>query len=184
MDTRSRILRFLRDFINENGFPPTVREIAEHLGFKSTKAVKVHLDVMVKEGIIRKMPGRARCIEVVENGLPILGSVPAGQPVLRYENVEDWFDPSIWKDCFLLRVEGDSMIGAGIMDGDFVVVSPKPPAEEGMIVVARVEGEVTVKRLVKKEGEYILKPENPEYPVIKGPFEVVGRVVGVLRRLT
>ncbi len=184
MDTRSKILRFLREFIAENGFPPTIREIASHLGFRSTKAVKVHLDIMAGEGLIRKVPGRARGIKPVERGLPVLGSVPAGQPVLRYENVEDWFDPFIWKDCFLLRVEGDSMIGAGIMDGDLVVVSPDTAPEPGEIVVARVEGEVTVKRLIKKEGKYLLKPENPDYQIIEGPFELVGRVVGVLRRFS
>ena len=182
MHTREKILRLLREYIAEKGYPPSIRELAKSLGFKSTKAVKVHLDRLSEMGLIRKMPHKARGIELVEKGFPIIGRVPAGNPVLMYENVEGYLDLSQWNNCYLLKVEGDSMIGAYIRDGDMVAVTPTKIADDGDIIVARVNDEVTVKRIKKMGNKYILKPENERYEIIEKPFEIVGKVIGLIRK--
>ncbi len=180
METRKKIVDFIRGFVGKNGFPPSIREIQTFLGFKSTKAVKVHLDEMEKMGWIKREKGKARGIHI-DTGIPVLGRVPAGKPVVRYEYVEEYFNGKEWDGCFLLKVEGDSMNGAHIIEGDMVVVSQSQPVS-GDVVVAMVDGEMTIKRLVKRQEKYILKPENPDYSEIEGPFEVVGKVIGVIRK--
>ena len=180
METKERMMNFIRTFIRENGFPPTIREIQKYLGFKSTKGIKVHLDDMERMGWLKKTRGKARGIQI-GSGIPVLGSVPAGKPVIRYEYVEEYFDGKEWDGCFLLKVEGDSMRGAHIIEGDMVVVSRSHP-ETGDIVVAMLDEEVTIKRLIRRQGRYILKPENPDYSEIGGPFEIIGKVVGVIRK--
>lgn len=182
MDTRRRIYEFIKGFYEKNRIPPTIREIAKSLGFSSTKAVKVHIDNLVKEGLIKKEKGKARGIYPVLVGLPVIGRVPAGKPLLSYENIEGYIDISSFEGCFLLKVTGDSMINAHIQDGDYVIVKPQDKAWHGDIVVARLNDEFTVKRLKLKNGKYVLSPENDKYKDIEGDFEIIGKVKGVIRK--
>jgi repressor LexA len=181
VDTRDKIVKFLKGFIEEKGFAPSVREIAGYLGFKSTKAVKFHLDELAQKGIIKKKRGIARGISLREEGIPILGRITAGKPTLEFEGIDGHFSIDKWKNNFLLRVKGDSMIGAGIHEGDLVVIDRTREPLKGNIVVALIEDETTVKKLDKKNGNWILKPENPDYPIIDKDFEVIGVVIGVIR---
>ncbi len=181
METRDKIVKFLKEFIEEKGFAPSVREIAKYLGFKSTKAVKVHLDKLSQKGIIKKGKGVARGISLQREGIPILGRITAGKPTLEFEGIDGHFSIDKWKNNFLLRVKGDSMIGAGIHEGDLVVIDRTREPLKGNIVVALIEDETTVKKLDKKNGNWILKPENPDYPIIDKDFEVIGVVIGVIR---
>jgi repressor LexA len=181
METKDRIVEFLKDFTSKKGFAPSVREIARHLGFKSTKAVKVHLDELAKKGIIEKKNGVARGISLRDKGIPILGRIAAGKPTLEFEGIDGFFSLNRWRNNFLLRVKGDSMLGAGIHEGDLVVIDRKREPIKGNIVVALVEDETTVKKLDKKNENWILKPENPDYSIIDKNFEVIGVVIGVIR---
>lgn len=181
METRTKIVEFLKSFTEEKGFAPSVREIAGYLGFKSTKAVKVHLDELARKGIIKKKKGVARGISMRETGIPILGRITAGKPTLEFEGIDGHFSIDKWKNNFLLRVKGDSMIGAGIYEGDLVVIDRTREPLKGNIVVALIEDETTVKKLDKKNDNWILKPENPDYPIIDKNFEVIGVVIGVIR---
>jgi repressor LexA len=181
MDTKNKIVNFLKDFSREKGFAPSVREIAEHLGFKSTKAVKVHLDELAQKGVIKKKKGVARGISLLGKGIPMIGRVTAGKPTLEFEGIDGYFSIDRWKNNFLLRVKGDSMIDAGIHEDDFVVIDRAKEPVKGNIVVALVEDETTVKKLEKKNGNWVLKPENPDYEVINKDFEVIGVVIGVIR---
>lgn len=181
MDTKDKIVEFLKDFIEKRGFAPSVREIAAHLGFKSTKAVKIHLDELARRGIIKKKDGIARGISLQGIGIPIIGRIAAGKPTLEFEGIDGYFSLDKWKNNFLLRVKGDSMTGAGIYEGDLVVIDSSREPIKGNIVVALVEDETTVKRLDRKDKNWILKPENPDYPIIDKNFEVVGVVIGVIR---
>lgn len=182
METRRRVYGFIKDFYEKNKIPPTIREVVKSLGFSSTKAVKVHIDNLVKEGLIKKEKGKARGIYPVFTGLPIIGRVPAGKPLLRYENIEGYLDNSTFEGCFLLKVEGDSMINAHIQDGDYLIVKPQEKAEDGDIVVARFCDEFTCKSLKIKNGRYVLSPENEKYSDIEGDFEIIGKVRGVIRK--
>lgn len=178
---KMKIFEFIQDFAAERGYPPSIRDIAKGLGYQSTKAIKIHLDDLAREGVIKRQPGRARAIQVEPWGIPIVGRVPAGTPNLAVQDVEEVFTASRWRRSFMLRVKGDSMINAGIMEGDLVVVDPRQQGKPGDVVVARLYDEATVKRLIMHEDAYALKPENPAYEIIKDPFEVVGKVVGVIR---
>jgi len=181
--TKDEILKVIQEFVNDFGYPPTIREIAKMVGLKSTKAVKVHLDNLARAGLIKKIPTKARGIRIEPVRLPIVGRVAAGLPELSFEEIEGYFTPQDWQGCFLLKVRGDSMINAHIYDGDMVVVRPAPEASDGDIVVANIEGETTVKKLKKLNGSFVLKPENESYPLLTKPFEVVGKVIGVIRRI-
>lgn len=181
METKEKILKFLKTFIDKNGFAPSVREIADHLGFKSTKSVKVHLDELADMGKIEKKNGVARGISPVEKGMPIIGRVVAGEPTLQFEGVEGHFSFDRWKDKFLLRIRGDSMVDANIEEGDLAVIDKDKEPRKGNIVVALLEDETTVKRLDRKNGRWVLKPENPSYPTIEKNFQVIGVVVGIIR---
>jgi repressor LexA len=183
MDTKKKIIRVIRDFIEDHGYSPSIREIAKKLRFKSTKAVKVHLDALAKQGLINRIPGQARSISIQTRSMPIVGRVTAGLPELAFEDIEAYFDQTKWRGCFLLRVSGDSMIDAHIYDGDMVVVKPTMQAMINDIVVANFEGETTVKRLKKIDNTFILQPENRSYPVLKGPFEIIGKVISIIRQL-
>jgi len=178
---KMKIYEFVREFVAERGYPPSIREIAKGLGYSSTKAIKVHLDDLAAQGIIKRKPGYARAIQVEPWGIPVLGRVPAGVPNLAVEDVEEIFSASRWRRSFMLRVKGDSMVNAGILEGDMVVVDPTQQSQPGDIVVARLHDEATVKRLVRHDDAYALKPENPAYDLITDRFEVVGKVVGVIR---
>jgi len=185
---RRRVLEFIGAWIEKEGYPPSIREICKGVGLASTKAVKYHLDALVADGRLRRNARHARAIEPTTriNGLPLVGRIAAGQPILAVENIEDRVSMSQFQGCFMLRVKGDSMTGAGILDGDQVIVHPQTTARDGDIVAAMVDNEATVKRFQRAAGRVILRPENPQHaPISVGPasrdFRVLGRVVGLLR---
>lgn len=185
-DKAQRILDFVNQFVQENGFAPSVREIGAAVGLRSTASVSYHLHQLQEKGLLLAPggKGRKRSIATVQRPgqIPVVGVVTAGVPILTVENREGTMawegDPS----CFALRVRGDSMINAGILDGDKVVVRPQSTADDGQIVVARIGEEATVKRLSRKNGQVWLLPENPAYDPIDGSeAELVGLVKAVVR---
>lgn len=181
MKRREQIFRVIQDFVEDHGYPPSIREIAKKVRLKSTKGIKVHLDNLAKQGLIDKVSGQARSIRIKPRSLPIVGRVAAGLPELAFEDIEGYFSPSQWRDCFLLKVNGDSMIDAHIYEGDLVVIKPSKEALNNDIIVANLDGETTVKRLKKIGSSFVLKPENKSYPIIKGKFEIIGKVICVIR---
>jgi repressor LexA len=199
--TQERVFSFLKDYLGEKGFPPTLREIASHFGLKGPKAPQKTLTILERKGYIRKIPGGSRAIEILGLppihlsqilSIPIIGRVQAGEPILPIENIEGYInlDRNLVSssDVFLLRVQGDSMIDAHIQDGDFALVKPQPTAENGEIVVALIEDEATIKRIFQKRDLIRLEPANPRMePIIvkKGGKKVtiVGKVVGIFRKI-
>jgi repressor LexA len=196
-EKQENILRFIAGFTRLNGVQPSYREIAA--GCRITVGTVQHyVRVLAKKGVLEPPSSRARGLKLASSplcgltgvgtrGYAILGRVPAGKPNLIHDEVEDtlWMDERLCRsrDAYLLRVTGDSMIGTGIFHGDLAVVRPQKAADPGDIVVARTpDGEGTVKTLKKKGDRYFLQPENPRYVPIHDEFEVVGKVVGVLRR--
>ncbi len=182
-DKREKILEFLREFTASNGYAPSIREIMQAVGLNSTASVHYHLKGLHESGDISIDGGKNRAISLQQpKGVPLIGVVTAGQPILAIENIEGyvpWDDDS---DCFALRVRGDSMIEAGIFDGDKVIVRQQQTAEHGQIVVALLGEEATVKRLHRKDGEIWLMPENPAYQPINGEnVQILGRVRAVIR---
>lgn len=180
------ILDFVNQFSKENGYAPSVREIGAAVGLTSTASVSYHLHQLQAKGLLQSSAtkGTKRAISTSQRPghIPVIGVVTAGQPILAFENMEGTMAWEGDPDCFALRVRGDSMIGAGILSGDKVVVRPQPTAEDGQIVVARLEDEATVKRLSRKNGEIWLMPENPNYAPIDGKnAELVGIVKAVVR---
>lgn len=179
------IMEYVNDFIQENGYSPSVREIGSAVGLRSTASVSYHLQALQEKGLLQAPAGKGRkraLVTGVRPGqIPVVGVVTAGMPILAVENQEGtmpWAEPG----CFALRVRGDSMIGAGILDGDKVVVRPQPTADNGQIVVARIEDEATVKRLLRRNGQVWLMPENDCYQPIDGRnAEIIGIVKGVVR---
>jgi len=198
---QKEVFEFLKDFLQERGFPPTLREIASHFGLRGPKAPQKTLSILERKGYIRKVPGGSRAIEILSYprfslthilSVPIVGRVRAGEPILAVENIEGYLnlDRSLVSsgNVFLLRVQGDSMIDAHIQDGDFALVKPQPNAENGEIVVALIEDEATIKRIFKKRDLIRLEPANPKIePIIvkKGEKKIiiVGKVVGIFRKL-
>jgi repressor LexA len=191
------IFDFVRRYGEEHGYPPTVRDIGKAIGLTSSSTVHAHLANLEKLGVLRRDPTKPRAIEVlvdkakaavVPSGLPVVGQVAAGQPVLAEENIEEYVPvPPIAggdEGEFVLRVKGDSMVGAGIFEGDYVVVRPQETATDGEIVVALVEDEATVKRFFKEEDHVRLQPENDMLdPILSRDVQLLGRVVGVCRRV-
>ena len=180
------ILTFVNEFVQENGFAPSVREIGAAVGLRSTASVSYHLNQLQEKGLLQSpgAKGRKRAIVTARRPgqIPVVGVVTAGLPILAVENQEGTIcwegDPS----CFALRVRGDSMINAAILDGDLVVVRPQPNADDGQIVVARIGDEATVKRLSRKKGQIWLLPENEAYDPIDGSeAEIIGLVKAVIR---
>ena len=180
------ILEFVNQFIQENGYAPSVREIGAAVGLSSTASVSYHLQQLQAQGLLRTCGGKGSKRSVVTSlrpgQIPVVGVVTAGVPILATENREGTLawdgDPS----CFALRVRGDSMIGAGILSGDKVVVRPQPTANDGQIVVARIGDEATVKRLSLRGGQVWLLAENPNYLPIDGTeAEIIGIVKAVVR---
>ena len=180
-----KILQFVQQFTIENGYSPSVREIGAAVGLRSTASVSYHLQALQDKGMLQS-PGakgrkRALVTGVRPGQIPVVGVVTAGIPILAVENQEGsmpWHESG----CFALRVRGDSMINAGILDGDKVVVRPQSTANDGQIVVARIEDEATVKRLSRRNGEIWLLPENENYDPIDGTYaEIIGIVRGVVR---
>ena len=188
-------LKFLTGYQAEKGFPPTVREIAEHFGIYP-RAVADHLRSLERKGCIKIHPGKNRGIETVvtppfsPNTIPVFGRIPAGEPFLVFENVEEVLkiDPKFFSTgrCFAVRVQGDSMIGAHIKHGDYVILRKQDDAQDGEIVAALLGEEVTLKRLRKRKGEILLVPENPAYKQITfrdNPPVILGVLVGVIRKV-
>lgn len=193
---QQEVLDCIRNAINTTGFPPTRKDIAQELGFRSANAAEDHLKALAKKGVIEIVSGTSRGIrllteeEPVPTGLPIVGRVAAGSPILAEQHIEQYADVQAQlfspQADFLLRVRGDSMINAGIFDDDLVAVKNTQNASNGEIVVARIEEEVTVKRFQKNKGEILLIAENESYEPIRvdqscADFAIEGRVVGVIR---
>ena len=180
------ILEFVNQFAQENGYAPSVREIGAAVGLNSTASVSYHLRQLQAKGLLVSpgSKGTKRAISAAHRPgqIPVIGVVTAGQPILAFENMEGTMAWEGDPDCFALRVRGDSMINAGILSGDKVVVRPQQTALDGQIVVARLEDEATVKRLSLKNGEVWLLPENPEYAPIDGKnAQIIGIVKAVVR---
>lgn len=179
------IMDYVNQFIQENGYSPSVREIGAAVGLRSTASVSYHLQALQEKGLLQAPGAKGRKRALVTGArpgqIPVVGMVTAGIPILAVENQEGtipWNEPG----CFALRVRGDSMINAGILSGDKVVVRPQQTADDGQIVVARIEDEATVKRLRRRNGEIWLMPENENYEPIDGTnAELIGVVRGVIR---
>ena len=185
-DKPQRILEFVERFVQENGYAPSVREIGAAVGLNSTASVSYHLHQMQEKGMLLAPAGKGSKRSVITarrpGQIPVIGVVTAGLPILAVENQEGTMawegDPS----CFALRVRGDSMINAAILSGDLVVVRPQQTADDGQIVVARIEDEATVKRLRRRGGEIWLMPENDDYEPIDGTnAQIIGIVRAVIR---
>ena len=179
------IMDYVNQFIQENGYSPSVREIGAAVGLRSTASVSYHLQALQDKGLLQAPQAKGRTRALVTGArpgqIPVVGVVTAGLPILAVENQEGTM-PWHESGCFALRVRGDSMINAGILDGDKVVVRPQSTADNGQIVVARIEDEATVKRLLRKNGEIWLMPENERYAPIDGTHaEIIGIVKGVVR---
>jgi len=194
---QQEIFDFIRRYSDKHGYPPTVRDIGRAIGLTSSSTVHAHLANLEKIGLLRRDPTKPRAIEVLVDkakkavsppGLPLVGQVAAGQPVLAEENIEEYVDiPALAggeEGEFILRVKGDSMKDAGIIEGDFVIVRPQDTATDGEIVVALVGEEATVKRFFKEADHIRLQPENDALePIRTRDVAVLGRVVGVCRRV-
>jgi repressor LexA len=192
------IFEYVKRYGEEHGYPPTVRDIGKAIGLTSSSTVHAHLANLEKLGLLRRDPTKPRAIEVLVDkakaavapgGLPVVGQVAAGRPVLAEENIEEYIPvPQIAggdEGGFVLRVKGDSMTGAGIFEGDYVVVRPQETAADGEIVVALVEEEATVKRFFREEDHVRLQPENDALePIRSRDVQLLGRVVGVCRRVS
>lgn len=185
-DKQEKILEFLNSYIEENGYPPSVREICAAVGLKSTATVSYHLNELKRQGRIQGDSSKKRAISLPETQrvgrIPLVGVVTAGLPILAVENQEGTIPWDGDQSCFALRVRGDSMIGAGILNGDKVVVRPQPDADNGEIVVALLGDEATVKRLHRDKDGIWLLPENPNYDPIDGrDAQILGKVKAVIR---
>lgn len=185
-DKQEKILEFLNTYIEEKGYPPSVREICAAVGLKSTATVSYHLNELKRQGRIQGDSTKRRAISLPETQrggrIPLIGVVTAGLPILAVENQEGTIPWEGDPKCFALRVRGDSMIGAAILDGDKVVVRPQPDADNGEIVVALLGDEATVKRLRRDESGVWLLPENPNYDPIDGrEAQILGKVKAVIR---
>jgi len=203
-EKQRRILEVIREFTAEMGYPPSVREIGERVGLSSSSTVQSHLKTLERRGLLRRDPTKPRALVPSDMvlraaapprarehdgvSIPIVGRVAAGTPITATENIEDTFVlPASYvgrNGAFMLRVKGDSMIEAAILDGDLILVEPRPTAENGQIVVAMIDGEATVKTFYREAGRIRLQPENRNMaPIYADDVTVVGRVEAVVRRL-
>ncbi len=195
---QQQVLEGICKIAQEQGYPPTVREIGQRLGLRSSCTVQRHIEALERKGYLRRDKTKARTLEIIQSDdptlkpipmitVPIVGTVAAGQPLLATENIEDAFPlpRDIVKDeqCFMLHVQGDSMIEAGIFNGDMVVVRQQPYAEDGEIVVALLEDEATVKYLRRRRGHIFLDPANPTMqPIPADGVQIIGKVLMSIRR--
>lgn len=195
-DKQREILEFIKECLLNKGYPPAVREICNAVHLKSTSSVHSHLETLEKNGYIRRDPTKPRAIEILDDefglsrrelvNVPIIGTVTAGQPILAVENIEGYFPvPPEYlhnKETFMLKVQGESMINAGIYDGDLVLVAQQPTASNSDIVVALVEDSATVKRFYKEADHIRLQPENDFMdPIIVHDASILGKVIGLFR---
>lgn len=195
-DKQREILEYIKAEILNRGYPPAVREICEAVKLKSTSSVHAHLETLEKNGYIRRDPTKPRAIEIVDENfnltrremvnVPIVGKVAAGEPILAVENIENYFPiPAEFmpnEPTFILQIQGESMINAGILDGDYVLVQQQPTANDGDMVVALVDDSATVKTFYKENGYYRLQPENDFMdPIIVSEVMIMGKVIGTFR---
>jgi repressor LexA len=195
---QKEIFDFIGKYATKYGYPPTVREIGKAVGLHSSSTVHAHLANLEKIGLLRRDPTKPRAIEILVDkakkairpvGLPLVGQVAAGSPILAEENIEDYLEvPDVIggeDGDYILRVRGDSMIGAGILENDFVVVRPIDNADDGEIVVAMIGDEATVKSFYREPDQVRLEPANDAYEPIRSPdVQLLGRVVGVFRSVS
>lgn len=197
-DKQREILEYIKEMILKKGYPPAVREICEAVHLKSTSSVHSHLESLEKNGYIRRDPTKPRTIELLDDdfaltrrelvNVPVIGTVAAGVPILAEQNIEDYLPipaeilPN--KEVFMLKVKGNSMIEAGIYNGDKVIVAKQPNAENGDKVVALVDDSATVKTFYKENGHFRLQPENSSMdPIILDQVEILGKVIGLFRMM-
>ena len=197
-DKQREILEYIKEMILKKGYPPAVREICEAVHLKSTSSVHSHLESLEKNGYIRRDPTKPRTIEILDDdfaltrrelvNVPVIGTVAAGVPILADQNIEDYLPipaeilPN--KEVFMLKVKGNSMIEAGIYNGDKVIVAKQPNAENGDKVVALVDDSATVKTFYKENGHFRLQPENSSMdPIILDQVEILGKVIGLFRMM-
>lgn len=199
---QQRVLSYILKYRDKTGFPPTARELAAGLGYKSANNARQHLRLIEQKGFIRLIPGKARGIEITADiafeeyceeeqaGVPLIGSVAAGSPITAIENVEGYLtiDRTMFKGegLFALRICGDSMTGIGVLHGDIVVIRKKTAAEQGEVVVVVIDGDATLKRFIKENGQIKLRAENPNYEDIvlhaQSSIQIAGKLVGVIRK--
>ncbi|NFD46693.1 transcriptional repressor LexA [Clostridium botulinum] len=195
IDKQNEVYNFIKLQIKEKGYPPSVREICKAVGLSSTSSVHFHLKRLEKEGLIKRDSSKTRAIEIVDPtskkeviNVPIVGTITAGNPILAIENIEDVFPLPIdyvknTKDLFMLKVSGESMIEAGILDGDLAIIEKTNTANNGAIVVALIDNEATLKRFFKESSYIRLQPENKSMkPIILENCKVLGRLVGIYRK--
>lgn len=195
-DKQREILEYIKETILKKGYPPAVREICEVVRLKSTSSVHSHLEQLEKNGYIRRDPTKPRTIEIIDDtfnlarrevvNVPLLGTVAAGAPILAQENIENYFPIPVEmlpnKEIFMLKVKGDSMIDAGIYNGDRVIVAKADTARNGEIVVALVDDSATVKTFYKEKGRFRLQPQNASMdPIILDEVQILGKVIGLFR---
>ena len=205
VDKKEELLKFIKQYVDDNGYPPTVREMCRAVKVNSTSTIAYHLSKLEDDGHIKKNPNKNRALEVVNNfsqkfakvitsndtngltAIPMLGVITAGEPILAVENCEEYFmvSPNLFRGdgLFMLTVKGESMINAGIYDGDQIIVRQQTYADNGEIVAALIDGSATVKRFYKEDGHYRLQPENDTMsPIIVDECQVIGKVVGLVRK--
>lgn len=202
LDKQKKILDYVNRYLVEKGFPPSVREICQAVGFRSTSTVHAYLKKLEEEGSIIKDATKPRALKVIDesgrnlegyvanqeiDNIPVIGKITAGAPILAVENIEETFPIPVQylenSTSFMLKVKGDSMINAGILDGDYILVKQQNTANNGDMVVALIEDEATVKTFYKEEGYYRLQPENSDYePIIVNELNILGKVIGLFRK--
>jgi repressor LexA len=197
-ERQARILEVIREFTAEHGYPPSVREIGERVGLSSSSTIHSHLKSLERNGLISRDPTKPRALRTADYEapsmpdamvMPIVGKVAAGTPIMAEENLEgEFLLPASFlpknSDGFMLRVQGDSMVDAGILNGDLIVVRPQKTAQNGEIVVAMLEGDATVKRFFREDGRIRLQPENRTMaPIYANDVDIVGRVEALVRKL-
>lgn len=193
---QQEILEYIKSNILAKGYPPAVREICEAVHLKSTSSVHSHLETLEKNGYIRRDPTKPRAIEIIDDdfaltrrevvNVPIVGTVAAGEPILAHENISGYFPIPVEllpnAEVFMLKIKGESMINAGIFNGDQVIVARQSHADNGDIVVALVDDSATAKRFFRENGRYRLQPENDAMaPIITDHVEILGKVIGLMR---